>query len=186
MELGYQAVTMRSVAADAQVDVALVSYYFGSKQGLFTEAMAIAADPAQLFLDALDGDLSLLGRRVLTDLVRTWDTSEKGGSMRAVMCESAGHPAMSLIMRDKITRDFIGPLARRLGGGPEATSRAAAFACQVVGVIFSRYIIEIEPIASMPAAEFIEQMAPCLQAAIGVCGEPSASTPATEELVPIA
>lgn len=187
LESGYQSVTLRAIAADAGVDVALVGYYFGSKQGLFNEAMEIAADPAQLFLNALDGDLSMLGRQVLFDLVRTWDTSEKGGSMRAVMCESAGDPAMGLMMREKISRDFITPLARQLGGGPEATARAAAFAGQVVGVIFSRYILEVEPLASMAAAELVERMAPCLQAAIDVPGKRPMCTPAsTAQLAPIA
>lgn len=165
---GYQSVSLRAIAADAGVDVALVSYYFGSKQGLFNEAMDLAGDPARMFLEALDGDLSTLGRRVLTDLLLTWDNVDKGGSMRAVMCESAADPALNQMMRDKITRDVVEPLARRLGGGQDAINRAAAFSCQVVGIIHSRYLLEIEPTASMPAAELVEWMAPGLQAALDV------------------
>ena len=38
-EYGYDRVRMRDVAADAGVDVALVTYHFGSKDGLFGAAL---------------------------------------------------------------------------------------------------------------------------------------------------
>ena len=53
---GYQAVTLRSVAAEAGVDAALISYYFGSKKGLFGAAMALSANPPEAVLEALAGD----------------------------------------------------------------------------------------------------------------------------------
>ena len=49
---GYQAVTLRKVAADAGVDVALISYYFGSKVGLFGAAMALPVNPAELSMSS--------------------------------------------------------------------------------------------------------------------------------------
>jgi AcrR family transcriptional regulator len=39
IERGYQGTTLRAVAAEARVDVALIGYHFGSKQGLFGESM---------------------------------------------------------------------------------------------------------------------------------------------------
>ncbi|WP_063774786.1 TetR family transcriptional regulator [Kitasatospora azatica] len=38
---GYRGTTLRAVAAAAQVDPALISYHFGSKQGLFGEALQV-------------------------------------------------------------------------------------------------------------------------------------------------
>jgi AcrR family transcriptional regulator len=70
---GYQAVTMRSIAAAADVDVALVSYYFQSKQGVFGAAMALPVNP----LDAIDGVLTSpdeqLATGLLGTLLRVWD-----------------------------------------------------------------------------------------------------------------
>jgi len=65
---GYQATSMRSIAADAEVDTALGSYYFGSKQGVFGAAMALTANPAQVLAAALPGDLAGLPERVLRAL----------------------------------------------------------------------------------------------------------------------
>lgn len=47
LEDGYHAVTLRSVG-EADVDLALISYYFGSKKGLFGAALALGANPAEL------------------------------------------------------------------------------------------------------------------------------------------
>ena len=40
---GYAPVTMRSIAAEAGVDAALISYFFGSKKRRFSKARALAA-----------------------------------------------------------------------------------------------------------------------------------------------
>ena len=42
---GYDRVTLRSVADEAGVDVALVSYHFGSKKGLFGASLELPANP---------------------------------------------------------------------------------------------------------------------------------------------
>lgn len=52
---GYPATTVRSVAAEAGVDVALLSYHFGSKSGLFSAALALEAKPPLLLHKAIDG-----------------------------------------------------------------------------------------------------------------------------------
>jgi len=49
---GYQAVTMRAVAEDAGVDAALISYFFGSKKGLFGATLALSANPPEILLGA--------------------------------------------------------------------------------------------------------------------------------------
>src|ERR1700754_4880058 len=69
---GYRAVTMRAIAADAGVDVALVSYYFKSKQGVFAAAMALTANPAEIFSQAVQGDLDTLAVRVLQGMLEVW------------------------------------------------------------------------------------------------------------------
>ncbi|MCX4744276.1 TetR family transcriptional regulator [Kitasatospora sp. NBC_01287] len=53
---GYHAVTLRSIAAEAGVDLALISYFFGSEKGLFGAVLALAANPAEVLAQALTGD----------------------------------------------------------------------------------------------------------------------------------
>src|SRR5918994_6044078 len=53
-EQGYEGAAMRAIARDAGVDPALVSYYFGSKSGLFVESLRLPVNPAA----AIDGVLA--------------------------------------------------------------------------------------------------------------------------------
>ncbi|MGH2884269.1 MAG: helix-turn-helix domain-containing protein [Solirubrobacteraceae bacterium] len=45
-ERGFENTTIRAIAADAQVDPALVIHYFGSKEDLFARAISVTANEA--------------------------------------------------------------------------------------------------------------------------------------------
>ena len=55
----YAAVPMAEIAAAAGVTAPLIVFYFGSKQGLYTEVIRAAADSLWHGLDAVPGDASL-------------------------------------------------------------------------------------------------------------------------------
>jgi AcrR family transcriptional regulator len=159
---GYQAVTLREVAADAGVDVALISYYFGSKHGLFSVAMALPVNPVEMVASHLDGDLNTLAERLLRSLLTVWDSPDVGAQMQAAARAALNDPTMTNLVRDGIVREIIDKVAERLGG-PDGAGRAAAFAIQAAGVIFTRYLLKVEPIASMSADEIVRHLAPSLQ-----------------------
>ncbi len=46
--LGYETASLREIAAEAGVDVALIGRYFGGKEGLFTEALKASIHPNRL------------------------------------------------------------------------------------------------------------------------------------------
>ena len=162
---GYQSVTLRQVASDAGVDVALISYYFGSKQGLFGAAMALPINPAQLVASLLDGDPGTLAERLLRTLVSVWDSPDAGAQMQAVAITALGDPDMTRLMRDGVGREVINRIAEHLGG-PDGTQRAVAFSTQIAGLIFARYLLKLEPIASMQAQEVVDLLGPSLQLAL--------------------
>jgi AcrR family transcriptional regulator len=162
---GYAGVTLRSIATDAGVDVALVSYYFGSKQGLFGAAMALPANPADLLEAELAGDPSTLPERLLRSLLLVWDTPETGAPLRALAGNAASDPDLNRLVREAVGREIVDRLAAQLGT-PDAPQRAAAFATQVAGVIFSRYVFQFEPMASMSPDEIVDRLAPALRMAL--------------------
>lgn len=159
---GYQAVTMRAIAADAGVDVALLSYYFGSKQGLFGAAMALTANPAEIFANALAGDLGDLATRVLRAMLAAWDDPRTGAPLVAMAAAAATEPDLNRLVREAVGREIVTRLADRLGG-PDGAERAAVFTTQIAGVIYARYVLRLEPIASMAAADIVSRLAPSLQ-----------------------
>ena len=162
---GYQGVTMRSIAAAAGVDVALVSYYFSSKQGVFGAAMALPVNP----LDAIEGVLALPDDQLAPAFLRTfltvWDAPESGLPLRSMSAAAVGEPAMARVARELIGSAFIPRIAERLGGA-DGQQRAAAFATVMSGLILSRYLLQVQPIASMAIDEVVATLTPVVRAAL--------------------
>ena len=133
---------MRSIAADAEVDTALVSYYFGSKQGVFGAAMALTANPAQVLAAALLGDLWGLPERVLRALLRTWDDEETGAPLRAMLAVSARIRPLPAWCA-KLSNGRSSARSQPGYAGAIAKQRAAAFGAALAGLIFGRYVLRL-------------------------------------------
>ena len=162
---GYDAVSLRSIADEAGVDVALIGYHFGSKKGLFGAALALTANPAELLARELDGPLNSLPERIVRTVVAAWEHPEAGASLRAVIGAVLRDPDVARLFREMLEREMIGRIADRIGGA-DATRRAAMAASQLAGMIMGRYILGFEPLASMPADELVQRMSPALRAAL--------------------
>jgi AcrR family transcriptional regulator len=163
---GYQAVTMRAIAADAGVDVALVSYYFGSKQGVFGAAMALPVNPSDAIAAVVaDGDLEGLAPRLLRMALSIWDDPATGGPLLAIAGAVTGDPDMRRLVREFVGREVVGRIAERIGGD-DASARAATFSAQMSGIVFSRYLLGVEPLASMSVDEIVQRLGPALQLAL--------------------
>lgn len=176
---GYQRVTLRSIAAEAGVDVALLSHYFGSKSGLFGATMQLAANPAEKLEEAIrGGDFATAPRRMLRTLIATWDDPVIGAGLRAMAEAATREPEVNRGLREMVERELIGRLADRIGGA-DATARAGVVASQMMGIIFGRYVLRVEPLASMPADELVLRAAPALQAAIRSPGPGQRHQPTT-------
>jgi AcrR family transcriptional regulator len=162
---GYEHVTMRSIAAEANVDVALIAYHFGSKRGLFGAAMALSANPPELLVNELDGPLNSLPQRVVLTVLRAWDDPRTGPSLRAFFDAAIRDPDVMRLLREMLGREIVARIADRLGGA-DASARAALAASQIAGLIMARYVVGIEPLVSMSAAEVAERVSPVLGAAL--------------------
>jgi AcrR family transcriptional regulator len=162
---GYQTVTMRSIAGAAGVDVALVSYYFGTKQGLFSAAMSLPTNPVEVVTAVLAGEVETLGERMLRSMLTVWDDGASGPPLRALAAAAVVDPDLGRVIREAVGREISTRLAKRIGGRG-ATARAATFTTQMAGVVFARYLLKLEPIASMPADEIVRRLAPSLQLAL--------------------
>ncbi|MFA1550634.1 TetR/AcrR family transcriptional regulator [Actinomadura chokoriensis] len=162
---GYGPVTMRSIAAEAGVDAALISYFFGSKKGLFGAVLGLIANPPEVLAGALPGDPATLPERVLRALLAAWDDPAGGARLVLMVRAAVQDPELTRLVRDLLEREIIGRIADHVGG-PGASARAGAFGTQLAGLIFARYIIGVEPVASMTHDELIRHLAPGLRAVL--------------------
>ncbi|WP_231116294.1 TetR/AcrR family transcriptional regulator [Motilibacter rhizosphaerae] len=166
-EHGYQRATMRAVAAAAGVDVKLVAHYFGSKKGLFGAAMELPVNPAAILGALLEGDVRLLPERIVASVLQVWDDPVDGPLLRTLMLSALHDEAMATALREYIEREVFDRLAERLPG-PHARARAAAGMAQIAGLIFARYLLQVGPVAAMPAGELAAQVVPALRTALGL------------------
>ena len=162
---GYGPVTMRSIAAEAGVDAALISYFFGSKKGLFGAVLGLVANPPEVLASALPGDPATLAERVLNGLLSAWDDPETGRPLLLMARAATQAPEVTRLLSEIVEKELIGRIADHVGG-PDARNRTGVFGAQLAGVIFTRYILGVEPVASMPRDELIARLAPGLRATL--------------------
>jgi AcrR family transcriptional regulator len=174
--VGYRAATVRSIAAEAGVDPALISYFFGSKQHLFGEALALRANPAEIIAEAMAGPLDELPRRLLTVLLETWDQPENQPTLLAIAQAGAG-PDSSALTRSFVEEVLAVPITERLlhEGAPAGEVRlcTALLLTQLVGVIYARYVLAADPVAAIPRQAFIDRFTPALNTVVRSCLDPA-------------
>jgi AcrR family transcriptional regulator len=156
---GYEGATMRAIAATAEVDVALVGYYFGTKSDLFVASLQLPVNPADVLAGILEQGIDGAAERLLAVLLNVWDQPTTGAPLIAMLRSLA---TQSGVLREFIGRHLVSPLAAAIPG-PAPELRAAAFTSQILGLVLERYVLEIEPLASASHEQVIVLIAPSLQ-----------------------
>lgn len=158
---GFGGTTIRAVAAEAGVDPALVHHYFGSKADLFVASLALPVDPRAVLAPVADGDVDGAAERLLRTMLAVWDDPDHRLALVATV-RALLDPSGPRLFADGFLAVVIGPLGRALGiDHPDR--RMALVASQVVGVLLLRYLLEVEPLASMPAESVVATYAPTVQ-----------------------
>jgi AcrR family transcriptional regulator len=158
-EQGYEGATMRAIARDAGVDPALVSYYFGSKGGLFVESLRLPVNPADAIAAVLAEGTDGLGERLVTRFLQVWDNPASGEPIISVLRSAASRPEL---LREFVERQIAPRFAAALDG-PDAELRATAIAAQMLGLAMLRYVLRVEPLASADPEQVVARIAPTVQ-----------------------
>jgi AcrR family transcriptional regulator len=161
-EHGYDGTKLRDVAADAGVDAALVSYFFGGKDGLFAAAMALTVNPAELVGGILRDGTDGLGERLLRALLALWDDPGSGSPFVALVRSAATNERAAELLRGFLERELLGRIASAIDA-PEPELRAALTGSQMVGIIMARYVVRVQPIATCDPETLVAAVGPTLQ-----------------------
>lgn len=161
-EHGYAATTLRRVAADAEVDMALVSYYFGSKGGLLEAALA----PPEGFLDqiaqAAATPLPERGAALVVAMVGMWDDPDLAEILRSMILTADHIPVAMDRLRTLFASSILLSVSDQLDD-PERFLRASLVASQMVGLAMTRYVWRVGPIATIPSAQVVTLVGPNVQ-----------------------
>jgi AcrR family transcriptional regulator len=158
---GYDRTTIRAVAREARVDPSLVLHFFGSKQELFVTVVRLPFDPA-VVAPTLLAERDEAGLRFARFFVDVLEDAEGRERVVGIVRAAASEPAAARIVRELIGRDVLSAIARGLGSA-DAGLRATLVGSQVVGLVMARYVVGIEPLASLPPDEVVAAIAPTLQ-----------------------
>ncbi|MFE6967357.1 TetR family transcriptional regulator [Agromyces sp. NPDC057679] len=173
-ERGYEAASMRAIARRAGVDPALVHHYFDDKQRLVAEVVEVPLRPDRLVRTALDGPLEGLGERLVRAVLTAWDSPAVRPAAVAALRSAIGQGPVARMLREFLRGEIMHRIAVRLddggagdGGGAvetgDAELRAELAASQLVGVIMVRYVLEFDPVASLPVDELVARVGPAVQ-----------------------
>lgn len=160
-ELGYDRATLRGIAGEAGVDAALVVQFYGSKDALFREVMALPPTVAEAMAALAEGPRATVGRRLAEVIVGMLEDPRSRSIVLGRIRSASSHPEAADLVRETVTRD-IGRLAAALTDD-EPELRAVLVGSQIVGLGLARYIVCVEPLASLPAADVIDYLAPIFQ-----------------------
>jgi AcrR family transcriptional regulator len=164
-ERGYDATTIRGVAADADVDPALVMHFFGSKTELFVAAVRWPFDPAEEIPKVIGDAPEGAGRRLVELFVRTWDAEDKRNTIVALLRAAMNQEPAARQLRDFVALELLAPLLAALGVD-RTDLRANLIASQLLGLGITRYVLGFEPIASLDPEAVVNLVAPSVQASL--------------------
>ncbi|WP_394281625.1 TetR family transcriptional regulator [Corynebacterium sp.] len=144
----YVDVTVRAIAEYAHCDPAMISYYFGSKIGLFREAMAVPGDPIKTIVASFGDGGPGSGERVVATVLDLYSSVDSNFRLYVanLLTKDANYDSFMSYLQDEL----VHALAAKVPGKNAVLRTQLAFG-EVLGLCFVRYIVAKEPLASIPS-----------------------------------
>ena len=161
-EKGYDGATIRSIAARAGVDSALVHHYFGTKADLFAEAVGIPLRPDVDVPGILAGPRDEIGDRLIRYVLEAFEQPEVRRRGVMLLRTAIGSRLPTLVLAGFLSRELLSRVARRLDVD-DADLRASLVASQIAGLLIARYVLRLPALAAAPIDELVSRLGPTLQ-----------------------
>lgn len=161
-EYGFHGATIRGIAAEAEVDPALVHHYFGSKEDLFGAAISLPLRPAEAAESVLAGDMEGLGERLARLFFSVWETPESRDGLLAMLRGAFTNEQAARALREFFESTLLERVAPALDQ-PDAHLRMSLVASHMVGVAVLRYVVGFESLRRASIEELVELVAPRIQ-----------------------
>ncbi|MEO3785611.1 TetR family transcriptional regulator [Actinocorallia sp. B10E7] len=163
-EKGFDGTSLRAVAREAGVDPAMVHHFFAGKEALFVEAMEFPVDPARLVPQLLAGPREEIGERMVRTVLGLWEDEEMRSRVLAILRSAAAGEQGAAMVREFVTAALLDRMVERLEIPPVRVAMAAS---QMLGMVMTRFVLEIGPMARATEEELVELLAPDIQRHLG-------------------
>ncbi len=161
-ERGFHAATIRSIAAAADVDPALVMHYHGSKAQLFAASLDIPLPIEGVESIILADGIEHAGRAIAVTFFGIWEEPPRRAGLLAMLGGAFTTETAAIALREFITDVIIQRVAVHVDE-PDAEQRAALVAAHLVGIAIMRYVVGFEQLRDVEVEELVDLVAPRLQ-----------------------
>ncbi|TFV47199.1 TetR family transcriptional regulator [Blastococcus sp. TF02A_35] len=153
---GYERATIRAIAADADIDPAMVMRYYGSKERLFA-----AAAEFDLRLPDLVGVAAAQAARILVGhFLQRWEEDE---TLTALLRAASTNESAAERMRAVFAQQVAPVIAPFAPVSAQAPARAGLVAATILGAAFTRFVLRLGPVTAIGQDELIAWLAPTVQ-----------------------
>jgi len=159
-EAGFDRATIRAIAAEAEVDPALVHHYFGPKQDLFAAAHDFPVNVSDLISSMFAGPVDEVGERIARFYLTV--LAVPGSPPVSLIRAAATHESAA-----RMLREFIEDALLRNAGSyielPNPRLRMALVGSHMIGVIFARNLIGVGELSEIDVDDLVAALAPTIQ-----------------------
>jgi AcrR family transcriptional regulator len=161
-ERGYDGATIRGIAADAEVDPALVHHFFGTKEKLFVTAMRFPWVPSEVLAGVVQAGPDRVGETFVRTILGFWEASETREQSLALLRSAVTNERALTILRGFVERAIFSAIAG-IANDKDAAFRASLVASQLFGLGMTRFVFGLEPLASAGADDIVAAIGPTVQ-----------------------
>ena len=159
---GYARTSIKTIAAAAGVAPEVVGRYYQSKGKLFAAAMRLPYDPSSALSELLAPGLEGMGERLTRVALETLGDPATRDDLIALARAGASTGKAVAGVKGYVEQGIVDRLAAVIGV-PDARLRANLITSYLLGVAINRYVVRLDPIASMSDDEVVRLVSPTIQ-----------------------
>src|SRR3974390_1322138 len=164
-ERGYHGTSLRSIAKEVNVDVALISHFFGSKDDLFLESIHVPTDVFQPLFDAFDGPSDGFGERFVRAYLDIWVSPDGGSRLLSIVRSSFPQQPLSAALFEHPPSGLLDKFAAQVAGSDDEDERSRAEGAFAIlfGILLGRHVIRSRALVESDPSALVAMLAPTLQ-----------------------
>lgn len=160
---GYDKVSLRAIAREADVDPALIHHYFDSKAELFSRSVLdVELNPETILERIMAGPSEEIGRQAVREFVATWRQPGARDRFTAMFRAAVNDEGARRPLVEFLNREIFVKLAQAQGHG-NAVVRANLAVSALLGLVMARDILEIPALSAAGPDELVRGLGIALQ-----------------------
>lgn len=162
-DAGYDKVSLRAIAREADVDPALIHHYFDSKADLFAKSVLdLPLDTEAIVRRILLGAREEIGRAAVREFLNAWGLPGGRERFTAVLRSAASDATEQRPMSEFMSREVFSRVAVELGH-QDAKLRGQLAVSLLLGMALNRYVLHMPPLARARDAQVVEYLGAPMQ-----------------------